>query len=71
MNIRIGKSKSSSRDLGLDHNGPGKGSASRITDTKAFADNFDEIDWGRTPTREDSIALAEEAICAEVNREKP
>jgi len=49
MNIRMGKSKMKSRDIGLDH-GPGKGSASRITDTKAFISNFDEIDWGRKRT---------------------
>lgn len=46
MNIRIGnRKKHTTRDLGLDHGGPGKGSANRITNTKAFATNFDEIDW--------------------------
>lgn len=39
------KKHTTSRDLGLDHGGPGKGSASRITDLKAFATNFDQIDW--------------------------
>jgi|SRR5688572_674846 len=33
-----------SRDLGLSSNG--KGSACRIDDNKAFAANYDEIDWG-------------------------
>lgn len=36
---------SGNRDIGLSSNG--KGSASRITDDKAYAENFDAIDWGR------------------------
>jgi len=43
------KRGSGSRDLGLSSNG--KGSASRITDNKAYADNYSAIDWGhRTDT---------------------
>ena len=39
------KTGSGGRDLGLSSNG--KGSACRITDNRAFAENFDAIDWGR------------------------
>ena len=38
------KKGSGGRDLGLSSNG--KGSANRVSDNKAFADNFDAIDWG-------------------------
>jgi hypothetical protein len=40
------KRGSGSRDIGLSSNG--KGSASRITDDKAYAENFDAIDWGHS-----------------------
>lgn len=35
-----------SRDFGIP-TGPGKGDKSRVTDQTAYAQNFDEIDWGR------------------------
>jgi hypothetical protein len=49
------KKGSGSRDLGLSSNG--KGSASRITDNKAFADNYDAIDWGVKKTTGASESL--------------
>lgn len=38
------KQMGQSRDVGLNH-GPGKGSAPRNNSSKAFRDNFSEIDW--------------------------
>ena len=35
-----------SRDIGLRHDGPGKGDKTRVTDVKAFRSNFDLIKWG-------------------------
>lgn len=46
MNHRKSK-MGQSRDLGMSTNG--KGSASRITNQSAYAENFSGIDWGHTP----------------------
>lgn len=42
MNIRMGKSKSRTRDLGLDNGSAGKGSANRVTDLDAFRAGYGE-----------------------------
>lgn len=42
MNIRMGKSTSRTRDLGLDKGGPGKGSNDRVTNLDAFRAGYDE-----------------------------
>lgn len=37
-----------SRDFGIP-GGPGKGDKSRVTNQSAYAQNFDEINWGPKP----------------------
>lgn len=48
-----------SRDFGIP-TGPGKGDKSRVTDQMAYAQNFDEINWGPAlPTPSPEKVLAE------------
>lgn len=48
------------RDFGM-RGGPGKGSKSRITDTKKFNENFDNINWGGKPKKKKQ---AEKVYCS-------
>lgn len=53
------------RDLGLNHGVNGKGSKSRVTDMKAFRENFGNINWGPR------IALRPDARMVPIIFDKP
>lgn len=50
------------------NHGAGKGDKTRVTDVKAYRENYDAISWGRKPTFKEIIRLGKK-MSEELSRE--